>query len=344
METGPHKREFPLSLRRIAQMAGVSKTTVSKALLGYPGVAPATRDRIKDIADHVGYHPQASARALATGRTETIGLVSPGGYNPHIEPILGFLGGMVDALERVGYRTTLFHMEPAQDVIPPAVLQRAVDGMVLLLQWTPRFLDELRRRRMPRLIAMPLAEVQGECDVVRPDDVQGARLATRHLLDLGHRRIAYIPTWFEVAAYTNRLRWNGYVEEMSRQGLPVYPGGERARPIEAGIADLFEKDSPPTALVCFNDLIARMAIDELRERALEVPRDVSVVGFDDSASGVYLKPRLTTVRVPFRDQGAEAARMILKRLETPEMPPQHVVLEEELIVRDSTAPPRADNR
>lgn len=331
-----------MTVKRIAQIADISKTTVLKALHDQPGVAPGTRRRILAIADEIGYHPQASGRSLATGKSETIGFVSPKGYPYGSDELLGPLGGMVEVLEARCYRTAVFHIEPTERLVPNGVLRRAVDGMVFMLSWPPRLLEELRDRNIPALIALPLGHAPADYDSVAVDDLAGARTAVRHLLHLGHRRIAYVPSWEEWVEYPNHLRWRGYVEEMSQVGFPVYPGGASPQPLPERIHELFHMNSPPTALVCLDDLTAVATVGELRTLGLDVPEDVSVVAFDDSVYGRHVRPALSTMRVPFGEVGARAANMILERLEKPDLPPRRVVLNEELVPRESTAPPRAD--
>ena len=334
-----------MSIKRIADMAGKSKTTVLKVLHGQPGVALPTRRRVLRIAEEIGYHPRASARALATGRSETIGFVSPKGYPHGSDELLAPLGGMVEVLEAKGYRTAAFHIEPTAVSIPQGVLRRAVDGMVFILSWPTRLLEELRRQDIPALIALPLADVPAGYDSVAVDDVGGARSAVRHLLALGHRRIAYVASWEHWVEYPNRLRWRGYVEEMSEAGLTVYPGGASPQDVSQRISELYEGNpSPPTALVCLDDLVALTAIGELGALGLQTPRDVSVMGFDDSIYGRHVRPALSTMRVPFEEVGARAAQMILERLEQPQLSARRLVLEESLIERASTAPPREESR
>lgn len=333
-----------MNRRTIAELANVSEATVSNALTGNRPVAPATRKRVREIAERLGYHPQASARALVTGRSEMIGLISPGGYQRQSDFQAGLIGGVVDALEARGYRTAIFHTEPTETVVPPAVLQRAVDGVVMILRWTPAFLEELGRHGIPAAIALPLAEPPEDCDWITSDYVQGAREATRHLIELGHREIAYVPTVGHGAQRPCRLRWQGYVEEVSQARLPVHPGGDRPQRVAERIAQLYSQDTPPTGLVCMASLIALQVIGESRLRGLHVPRDVSVVGFDDTSYATFMKPGMTVMDVRFVDIAARAAQMVLERIEEPGLAPRHELFEERLIVRGTTAPLRGHSR
>jgi len=269
-----------VSIRRIAEIAGVSKATVSAALGGRPDVAAATRERVKAIAKHVGYRPNAAAKALATGRAETVGFVREREYKPGslYEWCDQILYGLANALEEKSYHATVFHAEPSTEVTPPSLLRRLVDGMVLAVQWTPMFLDELLRSNIPVVLADPCGEF--DCDTVRPDDIEGIKTAVHHLLELGHRRIAYVGSYYEPSAYVNQRRWTGFSEAMSEAGLPVNPGSQRIGKTKELLTRVFEWDTP-TALVCFSDGVALEALPELRARGLNVPHDISVIGFDD---------------------------------------------------------------
>lgn len=323
-----------MNLTQVARLAEVSIATASKALTGKGRVSRATRDRVVSVAKDVGYEASASGRALATGRRQMIGFVGEGAYQERGEWIMPLLGGLSKALGEHDYHTVFFTTEPREDRVPPMVLQRAVDGIVVATSWTPGFLAELARHEIPFVVVDPRVEVA--CDSVVGDDVAGARQATRHLLDLGHRRIAYIgPGEAPGLEHISRQRWSGFVEVMSEAGLPVNPGGDRLAPREELLTRAMGLN-PPTALVCFNDNVAMWTIGELRAKGIEVPRDMSVVGFDDMSYLDWVRPRLTTVRLPYEEMGAEAARLVLSRLDDLDAPPRAVVVPEELIVREST--------
>ena len=325
-----------MSLKRISHLTGYSKTTVSAALLGRPDVAEKTRQEIIEMADRLGYRPNASGRALVTGRREMIGFASERGYLPGRDWTIGILGGAVDALEAHAYHVTVFHSEPRESRVPPLMLRRAVDGMILAVSWSSEFLEELLSHGMPAVIANPRQD-DLPCDTVRGDDIEGARRATRHLVELGHRRIAYIGTFWPAAQSVSQVRWQGCVDVVRQAGLAICPGGHRiAATGELVTHALAHK---VTAMICFNDEISVEAIRELTSRGVAVPRDVSVIGFDDLSFARALVPRLSTMRLPYPEIGRRAAEMVLERVEGLDAPPRHVLMEEELIVRESTAPP-----
>jgi len=328
-----------MDLKTIADLAGVAPSTASMALAGKPGIAAATCERVQAIARQFGYSPDAAGRALATGRSQAIGFVSEHGqWVTSGAWTVSLLTGLCDELERHGYHVMLFRSEPEARRMPPPALQRAVDGMVVAVGWDAGFPEQLRGLGMPVVAAVPNVAV--ECDQVCPDDRGGARLAVEHLLELGHRRIGYVPTRFPQTAQSNTARWNGYVAAMSRAGLAPCPGGDRIRPEPEMVAELFGA-RPPTALLCCSDDTALAVLAALAARGLRVPADVSVVGIDDAPYAAYLTPRLTTVRLPYPEIGGAAGRLLLERLAAPDTAPRRVLLPETLVVRDSTAPARA---
>lgn len=327
-----------MDLKTIAELAGVAPSTASMALAGKPGIASATRERVQAIAHQFGYSPDAAGRALATGRSHAIGFVSEHGqWATSGAWTVSLLTGLCAELERRGYHVMLFRSEPAAQRMPPPALRRAVDGMVVAVDWNPEFLARIRSHDLPVVAAVPNVDV--ECDCVRPDDTAGARLGVQHLLELGHRRIGYVGTRCPQTAQSNRARWRGYVDVMSRAELPIYPDGDRIRPEPETVADLFA-ERPPTALLCCSDDTALAVFAELTRRGLVCPRDVSVVGIDDAPYAAYITPRLTTIRLPYAEIGAAAARLLLERIAAPGAAVQHLVMPETMVVRDSTAPLR----
>jgi len=320
-------------LKEIAQQTGFSLSTVSLALKGDPRVAEKTRARVERVARSIGYEPHAAGRALVTGRTQLIGFLSAGDALTYYDS--GILAGLTSGLEERDYHVVVFRAEPWSVLTPQPLLRRMVDGLVFSLCCNPRFLAALLERCVPVVVVDPLEAVR--CDSVRADERQGMHQAVQHLLDLGHRRIAYIGAAGEQARLINRERWDAFVAEMSDAGLAVNPGGE-AVGLPKELAERTMDSYRPTGLVCFSDWVAARAIGWLRERGLTVPDDLSVVSFDDDEYADLLNPSLTTVRLPFHEMGAAASKMVLERIETPDMEPRKVIIPGGLIVRGSTGP------
>ena len=202
-----------MKLEVIAELTNVSVTTVSRALSGKGRISPATRQRVLAAAEGLGYRPSAAGRALVTGRRETIGIVMERAYRIRTEWGLRIQAGLSEALGARNHQTMVLYTEPGESAMPSMVLSQAVDGVVIVLSSAPKFLEELRRRRMPVVVADPAGPV--DCDSVRADDHRGAGQATEHLLSLGHRRIAYLGTRSPEVEHVHRQRWNGFVQVMS---------------------------------------------------------------------------------------------------------------------------------
>ncbi|MFI6235773.1 LacI family DNA-binding transcriptional regulator [Micromonospora sp. NPDC050784] len=342
----------------VARLAGVSTATVSRALRGLPTVSAATRRRVLAAAEQLDYEVSPSASRLAGGRTGTVAVVVP-------RITRWFFSTVVEAVEEYlhqsGYDLLLYNLggreQVRQRVLRTANLHKRVDAMMLVATpLRPADLTALATLELPGVTISSGSRVPN-WPCVRIDDVAAARAATKHLIDLGHHRIAHISgdPDDELAFTTHLDRRRGYQAALRSAGLRPDPtldiestftidGGNRAT------AELLARGEPPTAIVAACDEMAMGAMTALREVGLRVPQDVSVVGIDDhDLAGVL---GLSTVAQPAAEQGRLAAQMLLDPLGA--RPPSGpivsqrgtgcdtpVVLPTRLVVRDSTAPPRA---
>ncbi|GIJ27511.1 DNA-binding transcriptional regulator CytR [Micromonospora qiuiae] len=337
----------------VARLAGVSTATVSRALRGLPTVSAATRRRVLAAAEQLQYAVSPSASRLAGGRTGSVAVVVP-------RITRWFFGVVVEAVEdflhEAGYDLLLHNLggreRNRQRLLRTAALHKRVDAIMLVA--TP-----LRAAEMSALAALDLpgvtissgTEVPG-WPCVRIDDVAAARTATRHLLELGHRRIAHISgdPDDELAFSAHLDRRRGYQEALRAAGLRPDPAldVESSFDIDGGTRateELLRRGDPPTAIFASCDEMAMGALTALREAGLRVPQDVSVIGIDDHAlSGVL---GLSTIAQPAAEQGRLAAKMLLDPLagRSPEAgmstTAAPVILPTRLVVRESTAPARA---
>lgn len=334
------------TLQDIADMLKVSKSTVSRALSGDPRVAEGTRARVASLASHMGYTPNPTARALATRRTNTIGLAVPWAPRSLSDPFyLEFLGAAGDEAMRNGY--SLFLSAPEGD--GPGALRahseladpRRIDGMILT---EPRANDEriafLRGIELPFVVlgVAPDPEVSYVCG----DNVTGARDAVEHLISLGHTRIACITGPPDQTA--SEARFEGYRLAMCGAGLPMdrniaavgdftQSGGYSAAHA------IINSGQAPSAVFACNDVMALGAMRALREAGLAVPGDVSVVGFDGISMAEYVDPPLATVKQPIQELGRMAVHILIGRMNG-EGGPAHCILPAKFQPRDSVGPPR----
>jgi DNA-binding LacI/PurR family transcriptional regulator len=321
----------------VAAAAGVSRALVSIVFRDQPGASDATRRRVRETAAELGYAPDQRARLLSRSRTRLIGVVFGLRHEFH--------GEVVEALYAAaagrGYEVALGGTAPGRDEATAvgSLLSYRCDALVIVgSAMTSPALSALAGRVplvvLARKVAGPI------CDVVRTDDVRGGLLATRHLLDLGHRDIAHVGAGRAAGGRERRL---GYRRALRAAGITLEPrlvtGGlteaEGADAAESMLAEHRGGRPLPTGVVAFNDRCALGLMTALRSHGVEVPGDLSVVGYDDSRVARLPWADLTTIRQDTSVLAAEATRLAVDRIEAPG-PPSDVVVAPELIVRGST--------
>ncbi len=336
-----------VTLRDVADVAGVNPGTVSRALNPESRslVSAETARRVLAVAEQLGYRPNPLARGLKTNRSYTIGVLIPDLTNPLFPPIVR---GIQDRLEAEGYTPLLANtgndaQRERNDF--EAMRARQVDGFITATAHRhDDLLDEVVASGIPLVLVNRSVE-DGALSTVAGDDRKGVRLAVAHLAELGHERIALLGGPLELS--TGFQRRQGFVEALGAHGLEVDEqlllAGERFT-VEEGTRlcrELLERRRPFTAIVAGNDLMALGCYDALAERTLRCPHDVSVVGYNDMPFAGRFAPPLTTIRIPQQELGARAATLLLEQLRDPTTHPHQVLLEPELVVRASTAPPPA---
>jgi LacI family transcriptional regulator len=322
----------PATIYTVADHAGVSIATVSRVQRGLPSVAGPTATRVKASMRVVGYQPNGAARALATRRHGAIGLVFPHLSGPYYA---GVLLGLEEAASAGGLNLFIVGTQGRgrpEDLVSD--LSRRVDGLVVMGRTVPdAVIARLQRGGLPLvLLARPAV---GSSDVVRTENRRNAAALTRHLLDHGHRRIAFVgdPSSSPDAAE----RWDGFVAAHAERGLsaPSRPVVSAFREAEGKVAVLGVLASKPTALFCANDEIAMGAYAAAAERQLSIPGDLAVTGWDDIPVARFLAPALTTVRQPLAEIGALAARLVLARVGGSRKKPVLTILPTEMLIRSS---------
>ncbi len=328
-----------VSIVEIARAAGVSHSTVSRALRHSPLVSPATGERIRRLAQEMGYVPSALGRGLATQSTHTVGLVVTTIADPFVAEVVR---GVEEQAMDQGYSLFLCQSgaQPQREVAAVTTLhENRVAGVIVTSSRVGElYLPLLEQMKVP--IVLINNERAGQyVGFVAIDDVGGGRLATEYLLSLGHQHIAYISGWPEARSSRDRLQ--GYREALQSRGLAVdsnllsagngrVDGGDRA------IQALLHSRPRPTAVFCYNDMTAIGALKALHEVGVRVPGEMSVVGFDDIALAAYATPPLTTIAQPKYEMGQLAMRMLLDSLSR-KAQMQNVVLQGKLVVRGSSA-------
>ncbi len=340
----------------VAQVAGVSKASVSFAFNSPERLKAETADRIRSVAAEMGYRPHPVARMLSARRTMTIGVLTPQPLSQvFANPFFAhFAEGVSAVTEEHGYGLLL--ISPLRGSLARALDHATVDGVVALgLEETHPEIEAIRHADVPMVLVD--APAWPEHAAVEVDDEEGARAAARHLVDLGHRRILVIAVEGPVAGESTTpmpegqqdgvmaRRLRGYESVLNAAGIHLGPESVVIAPAsfeggEAAFLRAWEDGLRPTAVLAMSDAIAIGVLQSSRHLRLRVPRDLSIVGFDDLPVGRFSDPPLTTVHQPVRRKGEEAARLLLEELEARAgSPAQHRVLKTRLVVRRSTAVP-----
>jgi LacI family transcriptional regulator len=324
----------------IARHAGVTKTTVSRALNDRPDVNPETRDRIAEIAERLGYVPSATAKVLRTGRSHSMGMALPSFTWPGI---LEILRGVSDVLDGLGYQIALFPLnrgeEAERDLVFRVMPSMPLDGLILILPpGMLRYVGELASRGVPVVLIDDRVEHRDrDFPSVGTTNVTGAQVLTRHLLQLGRRQIAIITGPDEQDVSKNRLE--GYRMALEEAGLPfreelVVRGNFEPPSGSAAAQSLLASGVPFGAIFASNDQMALGALRTLHAAGVRVPRDVALAGFDDDVAGRFTIPALTTVHQPLYEMGSAAARTVVAAAEGQPIE-RHIEIPARLVVRES---------
>ena len=327
------------TLAMVAEEAGVSLSTISKVLNGHADVSPATRQRIESLLDEHSYRRRGAAIKGST----LLELVFSDLSNPWGSEILlgvqevAHQGGMSVVLSPSGDRHA-----PGPGWLPGVVRRRPAGALLVSTDPTPQLRERLASRNIPFAVIDPAGELPPGVASVGSTNWAGGYAATRHLLELGHTRIA------AVSGHTHMLcswaRLDGYRSAMASAGLKVredwvHMGDFLVTGGRAAAERLLASDDRPTAVFAGNDIQALGVIEVASERGLRVPEDVSVVGYDDTQVATWARPRLTTVHQPIRRMAAEAARIVLRMAAGESVEQPRLELATHLVVRDSTAAP-----
>ncbi|MGH7118659.1 MAG: LacI family DNA-binding transcriptional regulator [Acetobacteraceae bacterium] len=339
-----------MTMKEVAERAGVSTATVSRALSRPDQVVPAVRKRIEAVVRDLGYAVNAAARSLRRNDTRMVLVVVPDIGNPFFSKLLK---GIEQQASEMGYSVLIGDTERSTARVELYAQQldaRRADGLILLNGRSPSFAGFRMTRGAGAHLAAPRYPIVvvseripgARLPTVGVDNVAAAKEAVLHLADLGHRRIAHIGG--PKGNILTRERRHGYCAALVQRGLPVDPdwvvlGDFSITSGRRSARMLLQRRVPPTAIFCANDEMAMGAIAELKASGLAVPQDVSVVGFDDIEFAEIFDPPITTVRQPRYAMGQIAMSLIGRALRGEVVAAEEVILASELIVRSSSARP-----
>ena len=334
------RRARSVVMADVARLAGVSQQTVSRVLNDSPHVHPDTRERVLDAVRKLGYRPNRVARALVTGRSRTLGVVS---FDTALYGPASTLLGIEHAAHDAGYFVSIASLRSLNSRSVLSAVERlneqGVDGILVI---APQESAARALRHVPPNVPIVATEAgpDDEIPLVAVDQIAGARAATQHLLDLGHRTVWHISgpsDWLEAQ---DRVRgWRATLEDAGAVQPPLLVGDWSAR---SGY-ELAERlaTEPVTAVFVANDQMALGVLRRLHELGRRIPEEISVVGFDDIPEAAYFTPPLTTVRQNFNEIGRRALLLLLRQIEGDPRRWTRETVPPELIVRTSTLAARA---
>lgn len=333
-----------IRLKDIALAAGVSIMTVSKVLRDAPDISAATKARIRVLAQQMGYQPDTAAQGLRSRTTRLFGVIISASTNPFIARVMMALE---EQAHEMGYELILAHslnLPEREETLIRRFLSRRIDGLFLspVYRMDPHapIYDELLRLQMPTVLLGHRASFCSKFANVESDDTAGSYQATRHLLELGHRKIAFLAGPQVVPAAQERLE--GYRRalreaELEQDDRLVFAAGSTIEEGEAAAQQLLQENTGATAVQATNDLVAIGAANVLMQKGLRIPGDLSMLGFGNILTSEHFRVPLTTVRQPKMALGLAAMDSMRKLLR--KEPAETVRLGTELIIRQSTAAP-----
>ena len=330
----------------VAKLANVSTATVSHVINKTRKVNPDTLAKVEEAIRELRFQPNQQARSLKTGQSRLIGVLN---YYTVDDYFAEILGSLETAAFNAGYnvllRHPLMHDEKKESDLHHWINQN-IDGLIIN---SPEVDDEyyslLKNINCPCVI-LPVNDLDCSCDTIQINDFEISKEAIQYLISLGHKSIACI------SGYTNEKhsaskRRLGYEAALQEVGLPILP--EYFANTDYGIEEGYQQcqnlmnlPHPPTAIFTYSDLLAIGAMRAAQDLGISIPRDLSVIGFDDIALASYTNPRLTTIHQNKQQIGELAVKQLLKRIQSPELPAETILLPTELVIRESTAPAKVD--
>lgn len=326
----------------VAREAGVSDATVSRVFNNKDNVRPATRERVLNAAHKLGYVANLQARILAGGKSNIIGLLVPGLDTAYIAEIVR---GIDRELSLADYEMILYttRRRGGNEASYLQYIANSIsDGLLLVVPLlSPDYLKTLSDLQYPYVLIDEFDETGDNFSVIATNR-QGAYDATKYLIELGHQKIAFIKGI--PALHSSKFRLEGYRAALTDHQISIVPEyiteGDYMQPsgYEQALR-MLALPEPPTAIFAANDVMALGVMDAVRERGLDIPNDISVIGFDDIPQAFTTHPKLTTVRQPLEEMGRVGVKLLLEQLQDPECSPKRITLATELIIRDSCQPP-----
>ncbi len=329
-----------ITLADVALDANVSRATASLVVRDSPLVKPATKEKVLASIEKLGYIYHRAAASMRSQKSHTIGLVTTDIINPFFAELTIGMEAYLEEKNYAVFMTNTSEQLKKQTRLLNTMREYQVDGVLLCpVNETPRDqIERLQEAQFPLVLVIRyLYDI--DVDYVGIDNANGAQLAAEHLAEQGHTRIAFIGGAENASARKDRLK--GFKAGLEARGLSFYPelalatsvtrdGGYKA------IGELLNRPDPPTAALCYNDIVAFGVLAKLNTEGVNAGSEFAVVGFDDLADARLQTPPLTTLAVGTSKLGEQAARLLLERIDDPTLPPRKIILSPELIIRGSS--------
>lgn len=336
---------MPPTIRDVARKAGVGLGTVSRVLNNTPNVSDATRRRVLAVIDELHYTPNPVARRLSLGKSLTIGVLAPFFTRP---AFVERLRGIENACAPTQYDLAVYNVESPERghaLLVELAQHMRVDGLIVIsLPPTEEELQQLLRAEVATVLIDVGEAASTDVTRIEIDDVAGGRQATEYLIELGHRRIGFVGDPFEnpFGFVSSHNRFLGYQQALQAAGISMnglHREGTHGR-YEAGrlAHEMLAMERPPTAIFAASDTQAMGIIEAVRNTGRRVPDDISVLGYDDIEIAEPLG--LSTVQQHLYESGFEGLRLLLEHIQNPDRPPEIRSMSTELVIRDTTGPPR----
>jgi LacI family transcriptional regulator len=327
-----------ITMADVAREAGVSLMTVSRAINGKDGISEATRQRILELIDRMGYRPSEIARSLVTDRTGTVGLVVIDNSNPFFSEIAR---GVEQEAYANGYNVFLCNTEEdmqRERAVLRSLEEKRVDGVIVCSSRLDADLLHTALEPHSAVVLINRRLDDSRFGVVVMNDEYGGRLVAEHLLSRGHRAIGFLAG--PERAYSGQLRGKGFHDALRTAGIPPNPNWEHhcLPMVESGRKEacyLLNRYPEITALFCYNDLSAVGALQACADLGRRVPEDIAIVGFDDIPLASLVTPALTTCHIPKYDLGSQAMQLLLEHINGCDDSCDDIVIEPRLVIRAS---------
>ena len=332
---------MPITIHDVAKKAGVGIGTVSSVLNNSRPVNESTRQKVLAAVTELDFVPNPSGRRLSMGKTHTIGVVVPFFTSP---AQIKRLRGVMSVISESEYDISLFAVETLiqrNKVLQTVPRRGRIDGLLIFsVDPTEDDLQRIQRHNIPTVL---VEAYHPKLHSIQIDDTVAAKEAVDYLIELGHRNIAYISEYLDTPfGVFSQHRYQGYCQALESAGISILPqylrqcNPEREEGRQKAL-ELLSLPDPPTAIFAYSDLQALGALEAAREMNLSVPTDLSVMGYDDIDTARFAQ--LTTVRQHLFEAGMQGVEYLLDAIERPDLPPIHIQLSTELIIRQTTAPP-----